>query len=78
MIGLVKYPCNMQEKDLVGQGQRNPQREQQEREQELLIRHAEAINASIIPEIPGHVRTTGSRRQYRAEVISGTLHIIEI
>ncbi len=54
----------------------NEQYEQQQRE--LLERHSVQINASIIPETPGYVRTTGSRRQYRSEIRTGVLYIIEI
>ena len=68
----------MKEKGIFTEGNRNPRLEYLRREQEQLLRHAQAINASIIPETPGYVRTTGPRRQYRAEVIGGRLHIIEI
>ena len=46
------------------------------REVAQLEQHAAEINARIIPEEEGIVRTSGPRRQCMAEVIDGILHLI--
>lgn len=53
----------------------------QEYEKERIRRlqeHADRINASVVPERPGIVRTDGDRRQFIAEVRNGILHLTEI
>lgn len=47
-------------------------------QKEQLRQRVDEINSSIIPDIPGHVRTDGPRRQHRAEIRNGTLHLTEI
>jgi len=48
------------------------------RDREILERRVEEHNASIIPDRPGYVRTSGPRRQYRASIRAGHLHFEEI
>lgn len=50
----------------------------EQKQRELLERKAEEINSSIIPDKPGYVRITGPRKQSRAEIINGMLHLTEI
>ena len=52
-------------------------REERERIR-LLERRAKEYNARNVPDHPGHVRTTGARRQFHAEVRGGRLHYTEI
>lgn len=52
--------------------------EYEKRQSKQLEKHVAQINVSIIPDIPGHVRMDGPRRQHRAEIINGELHLIEI
>jgi len=53
-------------------------REKYEQRQRILLeKRVEEINSRIILNTPGHVRTTGPRRQYYAE-IKGRLHLTEI
>lgn len=42
------------------------QEEYKRRQERLLDEHIKQVNSRIQPETPGCVRTTGSRRQYRA------------
>tara|TARA_Y100000310_G_C20378919_1_gene667112 strand:+ start:444 stop:620 length:177 start_codon:yes stop_codon:yes gene_type:complete len=56
----------------------NPKEEYQQRQREALEKHVEEINASIIPDRPGYVRTEGPRRQHRAEIRNGELYLTEI
>ena len=43
-----------------------------------LEKQAAEQNATLLPEHEGYIRMDGPRRQYRAEVIGGVLHYIEI
>ena len=53
-------------------------KERERLRQEQLHKHAERVNESIVPSLPGHVRVDGPRRQYRCEVRGKTLHYIEL
>ena len=54
----------------------NERREYLKREKQRQIEHVNRINANIIPDTPGYVRTNGPRRQYRAHIDSEGITVL--